>query len=95
MLAMLCVARVPRPAACVNSMLDEHRRVTGAAGPVNDTDACRVTAACAAGASVAGVDVSYHQGTVDWPVVRARGVEFAFTRVSDGVAFEDTKLARN
>ncbi|HEU0029068.1 MAG TPA: GH25 family lysozyme [Kofleriaceae bacterium] len=42
-----------------------------------------------------GVDVSYYQGTIDWPAAKADGVEFAFTRVSDGLTFEDPKFETN
>ena len=48
---------------------------------------------CAAGATTPGLDVSYYQGTIDWPRVRAAGYAFAFLRVSDGTGFRDPKFA--
>lgn len=37
--------------------------------------------ACLAGESIPGIDVSSHQGTIDWPKVKAAGMEFALVRV--------------
>ncbi|MBX3159879.1 MAG: hypothetical protein KF773_28165 [Deltaproteobacteria bacterium] len=50
---------------------------------------------CGDGPTVKGVDVSYYQGTIDWAAARADGVEFAFVRVSDGLATADTKFDAN
>ena len=36
---------------------------------------------CLSGESIPGIDVSSHQGTIDWPAVKAAGIEFAFIRV--------------
>jgi GH25 family lysozyme M1 (1,4-beta-N-acetylmuramidase) len=36
---------------------------------------------CLAGESIPGIDVSSHQGTIDWPKVKAAGMEFAFIRL--------------
>jgi len=48
---------------------------------------------CAAGAMVNGIDVTYHQGDIDWAKVKAAGTEFAFIRASDGSTFQDPKFA--
>jgi lysozyme len=50
---------------------------------------------CAKGATITGVDVSYYQGTVNWPSVKASGRQFAFVRISDGLNTPDTKFAQN
>lgn len=42
-----------------------------------------------------GIDVSYWQGTIDWPKVKAAGKQFAIVRVSDGTGFLDPKFATN
>jgi lysozyme len=42
-----------------------------------------------------GIDVSYHQSTIDWRRVRKAGVLFAFIRVSDGSTFADPLFERN
>ena len=36
-----------------------------------------------------GIDVSYHNGMVDWDAVRSAGMEFAIVRVGFGLGFED------
>lgn len=36
---------------------------------------------CISGESVPGIDVSSHQGTIDWTAVKEAGMEFAFIRV--------------
>jgi lysozyme len=50
---------------------------------------------CPRRAGVRGVDVSYHQGAVDWPAARAGGVAFAFARVADGRDLVDPAFAAN
>ena len=50
---------------------------------------------CAAGPTTKGIDVSYYQGTIDWAKVKNSGVEFAFVRVSDGLANIDSKFTQN
>jgi lysozyme len=42
-----------------------------------------------------GIDVSYHQGTIDWPQVAAAGKRFAFVRASAGTLTADTAYAAN
>jgi len=42
-----------------------------------------------------GIDVSHHQGAIDWTKAKAGGVQFAFIRVSDGVSTRDRQFARN
>jgi GH25 family lysozyme M1 (1,4-beta-N-acetylmuramidase) len=48
---------------------------------------------CASGATTRGIDVSYYEGSIDWPRVHASGIDFAFIRVSDGTGFHDPKFA--
>jgi len=50
---------------------------------------------CASGVTLAGIDVSSYQGTIDWGKVAAAGVQYAFIRVSDGLSFPDAKFAEN
>ncbi len=50
---------------------------------------------CADGVTTFGVDVSYHQGKIDWDRAKAAGVEFALIRLSDGKSFRDPKFATN
>lgn len=42
-----------------------------------------------------GIDVSNHQGTIDWTQVRGARVEFAFIKATEGADFKDQSFARN
>ena len=42
-----------------------------------------------------GIDVSYHQGTIDWQQVAAAGKRFAFVRASAGTLTADAEYAAN
>jgi GH25 family lysozyme M1 (1,4-beta-N-acetylmuramidase) len=44
---------------------------------------------------VPGIDVSYHQGAIDWGRVAAAGKRFAFVRASAGTLTADTAYATN
>jgi lysozyme len=44
---------------------------------------------------VRGIDVSHHNGRVDWPRVRAAGYIFAYLKATEGVTFRDSTFARN
>jgi lysozyme len=50
---------------------------------------------CHTGPTTPGIDVSYHQETIDWPKVQRAGIRFAFIRVSDGTAVRDARFATN
>ena len=50
---------------------------------------------CNAAERLPGIDVSSHQGVVDWRQVRAAGVVFAFARFSDGLEVIDERFAEN
>lgn len=49
---------------------------------------------CPGATTLKGIDVSYYQGTINWPVVRDSGVKFAIARVNDG-GFMDPKFDEN
>jgi GH25 family lysozyme M1 (1,4-beta-N-acetylmuramidase) len=42
-----------------------------------------------------GIDVSGHEGTVDWDAVKNAGVSFAFIKATEGRTFVDDTFARN
>lgn len=42
-----------------------------------------------------GVDVSHHKGLVDWGLVRASGIVFAFAKATEGTSFIDSEFYRN
>ncbi|MEO7328424.1 MAG: GH25 family lysozyme [Minicystis sp.] len=50
---------------------------------------------CALGPTVKGADVSYYQGTIDWPAAASGGLVFAFARVADGTTVVDNQVAHN
>lgn len=56
---------------------------------------------CIAGDSISGIDVSYHQGDIDWEQVKASGIEFVMMRVGyrgygeSGKLVEDTNFQAN
>ena len=50
---------------------------------------------CAKGSTTKGIDVSEHNGHVDWAKVKASGRAFAFARVSDGLNYPDSEFAKN
>lgn len=42
-----------------------------------------------------GVDVSAHQGAIDWPTVAAAGIEFAYIKASEGGDWVDDRFQAN
>lgn len=44
---------------------------------------------------VRGIDVSHHQGAVDWPRVKEAGVAFVFLKASEGGDFRDRRFRQN
>lgn len=55
----------------------------------------RYGTACADGTVSYGIDVSYWQGTIDWPSAAATGLDFAIMRVSHGLGTYDTQFTAN
>ncbi len=52
-------------------------------------------AVCAAGDVVKGIDVSHYDGTIDWAMVKASGIDFAFMKATEGTTFVDPEFAAN
>ena len=44
---------------------------------------------------VRGIDVSHHQGVIDWQRVKASGQTFAFIKATEGADFRDTRFSQN
>ncbi len=44
---------------------------------------------------VRGVDVSAHQGEIDWEVLSGQGISFAFIKATEGATFVDERFAYN
>lgn len=42
-----------------------------------------------------GIDVSHHQGIIDWKKVKAAGVQFVFLKATEGETFVDKRYASN
>jgi lysozyme len=42
---------------------------------------------------IRGIDVSHHQGSVNWSQVRAGGIRFAYIKATEGADFRDAKFA--
>ncbi len=43
-------------------------------------------------AVVQGIDVSHHQGAINWTTVKNAGIQFAFCKATEGVDFEDVNF---
>lgn len=44
---------------------------------------------------VRGVDVSHYQGTIDWPVLAAQDLDFAYIKATEGSSHTDERFAEN
>jgi lysozyme len=44
---------------------------------------------------VVGVDVSNHQGDIDWPALAASGIAFAYIKATEGGDFRDQRFRQN
>ena len=42
-----------------------------------------------------GIDVSAHQGSIDWASVAGDGIEFAYIKASEGGDFSDSRFREN
>jgi len=50
---------------------------------------------CADGPTIKGIDVSVHNGAINWSKAAGSGLDFAVARVSDGLHHPDTQFATN
>lgn len=44
---------------------------------------------------VQGIDVSHHQGSINWTSVRNAGIQFAFIKATEGTSFKDSMFNTN
>lgn len=44
---------------------------------------------------VVGVDVSHHQGKIDWDVLSSQGIDFAYIKATEGSSFVDPRFEEN
>ena len=54
-----------------------------------------VHSSCYEGPSIKGIDVSYHQQSINWNEVRDDGIKFAFARTSDSTTKIDPRFEEN
>src|SRR5260370_20196232 len=45
--------------------------------------------------TTSGIDVSHHQGQVNWHLVAEAGISFAFAKATEGVTFVDPQFSAN
>ena len=56
---------------------------------------CVLSLSCRA-QDISGIDVSHHQGTIDWEkVAKTPGLKYAYIKASEGVSFTDPKFKQN
>lgn len=63
--------------------------LAGAAGYLFYVGTLRFNTPSRADFPVWGIDVSHHQGTIDWARVRSSGMDFAYVKASEGGDFRD------
>src|SRR6186997_1493905 len=47
------------------------------------------------GTRLPGIDVSHHNGTIDWDQVKDAGIKFAFAKATEGTTFVDDEFFAN
>lgn len=57
--------------------------------------ACLIMPISAANGATEGIDVSHHNGVVDWSKVKASGIAFAYVKASEGVDDPDAMFAQH
>lgn len=46
-------------------------------------------------ATTPGIDVSHHQGAINWSTVRSSGIQFAFIKATEGTSYTDPRFGYN
>ncbi len=82
-----------RAGACVLALVAAGCAGHAGAGDVGAVD--EALAVCAAGDVVDGIDVSHYDGTIDWAMVKASGIDFAFMKSTESTTFVDPEFATN
>jgi len=54
-----------------------------------------VSAAPAQAVTTPGIDVSHHQGAINWTSVRGAGIQFAYIKATEGVSYRDPRFNTN
>jgi lysozyme len=67
--------------------------LAGCTEPATTSSIDQSATVCGGPSTVAGMDVSYYDDSVDWNAAHAAGIDFAFIRVTDGTQYKDPKFA--
>ncbi|WP_051708764.1 GH25 family lysozyme [Micromonospora parva] len=62
---------------------------------ISDLSRMTATAAVPPGYPVTGIDVSHHQGTINWSTVAAAGAKFSYAKATEGLSFIDSSFTAN
>ncbi|MFE0526449.1 GH25 family lysozyme [Micromonospora parva] len=62
---------------------------------ISDPSRTTATAAVPPGYPVTGIDVSHHQGTINWSTVAAAGAKFSYAKATEGLSFIDSSFTAN
>ncbi|MEP6863085.1 MAG: GH25 family lysozyme [Deltaproteobacteria bacterium] len=65
----------------------------GCTEPATTSSIDQSATVCGGPSTVAGVDISYYDDSVDWNAAHAAGIDFAFIRVTDGTQYQDPRFA--
>jgi lysozyme len=67
--------------------------LAGCTEPATTTSIDQSATVCGGPSTVAGMDISYYDDSVDWNAAHSAGIDFAFIRVTDGTQYKDPKFA--
>jgi lysozyme len=73
----------------------QHAHVSRWNKPLPEVKETALSSPTLAALHIRGVDVSYYQGDIDWPTLRANGVSFAYIKATEGGDYLDSKFAHN
>jgi len=94
--ALISAAVLIGMAAAVPAAADETEpNGRASAGRAPQSPEASSTLAVPPGYPVTGVDVSNHQGVINWPAVAASGQKFMYAKASEGVHYTDRSFATN
>lgn len=82
-------------AVCRKAYSVTSSNIQGYGRPSYQEDDKKEEEATAVSTRVLGIDVSEHNGTVNWTAVKQAGVEFAIIRTGYGKSYEDPQFKRN
>jgi GH25 family lysozyme M1 (1,4-beta-N-acetylmuramidase) len=76
--------------------MKRHRTIAlGVAVVAMTTALVGLAAGQAQAATTPGIDVSHHQGAINWTSVRSAGIQFAYIKATEGVSYTDPRFDTN